>query len=82
MFKNVDMIRKRELYKTLSILGNGISPVERRVIEQLSHALVEGILAVPMNNIRREFETDGKEQEELSRLLNKLFKYEQYQKQK
>ena len=50
MFKNADMIRKRELYKTLSILGNGISPVERRVIEQLSHALVEGILAVPMNN--------------------------------
>jgi glutamyl-tRNA reductase len=77
VFKNVDMIRKRELYKTLSILGNGISPVERRVIEQLSHALVEGILAVPMNNIRREFETDGKEQEELLRLLDKLFKYEQ-----
>jgi glutamyl-tRNA reductase len=76
VFKNADMIRKRELYKTLSILGNGISPVERRVIEQLSHALVEGILAVSMNNIRREFETDGKEQEELLRLLDKLFKYE------
>jgi len=29
-----------------------------------------------MNNIRREFETDGKEQEELLRLLDKLFKYE------
>ena len=34
VFKNVDTIRKRELYKTLSILGNSISPVERRVIEQ------------------------------------------------
>ena len=77
VFKNVDTIRKRELYKTLSILGNGIGPVERRVIEQLSHALVEGMLAAPMNNIRREIDIDGKDQEELLRLLAKLFKYEQ-----
>ncbi|MFZ0327520.1 MAG: glutamyl-tRNA reductase [Nitrososphaeraceae archaeon] len=77
VFKNVDTIRKRELYKTLSILGNSISPVERRVIEQLSHALVEGILAAPMNNIRREIDTDGQDQDELLRLLSKLFKYEQ-----
>jgi hypothetical protein len=39
--QSVDTIRKRELYKTLSILGNGIGPPERRVIEQLSHAPVE-----------------------------------------
>lgn len=77
VFKNVDTIRKRELYKTLSILGNSFSPVERRVIEQLSHALVEGILAAPMNNIRREIDTDGQDQDELLRLLSKLFKYEQ-----
>jgi glutamyl-tRNA reductase len=58
VFKNVDMIRKRELYK------------------KLSHALVEGMLAAPMNNIRREIDIDGKDQEELLRLLAKLFKYE------
>jgi glutamyl-tRNA reductase len=56
IFKSVDTIRKRELYKTLSILGNGIGPAERRVIEQLSHALVEGMLSAPMNNIRREID--------------------------
>ena len=77
IFKSVDTIRKRELYKTLSILGNGIGPSERRVIEQLSHALVEGMLAAPMNHIRREIDIDGKDQEELLRLLAKLFKYEQ-----
>jgi glutamyl-tRNA reductase len=77
VFKNVDTIRKRELYKTLSILGNSFSPVERRVIEQLSHALVEGILAAPVNNIRREIDRDGQDQDELLRLLSKLFKYEQ-----
>jgi glutamyl-tRNA reductase len=77
VFKNVDTIRKRELYKTLSILGNSISPVERRVLEQLSHALVEGILAAPMNSIRREIDMDGQDQDELLRLLSKLFKYEQ-----
>jgi glutamyl-tRNA reductase len=78
VFKNVDMIRKRELYKTLSVLRNGINSAERRVIE-LSHALVEGMLAAPMNNIRREIDVDGKDQEELLRLLAKLFKYEQQQ---
>ncbi len=77
IFKSVDTIRKRELFKTLSILGNDINPMERRVIEQLSHSLVEGILAAPMNNLRREIDTDGKDQEELVRLLAKLFKYEQ-----
>jgi glutamyl-tRNA reductase len=77
IFKSVDTIRKRELFKTLSILGNDINPMERRVIEQLSHSLVEGILAAPMNNLRREIDTDGKDQEELVRLLDKLFKYEQ-----
>jgi glutamyl-tRNA reductase len=79
VFKNVDMIRKRELYKTLSVLGNGINPAERRVIEQLSHALVEGMLSAPMNNIRREIDIDGKHQADLLRLLAKLFKYEQQQ---
>jgi len=77
IFKSVDAIRKRELFKTLSILGNDINPMERRVIEQLSHSLVEGMLAAPMNNIRREIDNDGKDQEELLRLLTKLFKYEQ-----
>jgi len=79
IFKSADTIRKCELYKTLSILGNGIGPPERRVIEQLSHALVEGMLAAPMNNIRREIDIDGKDQEELLRLLAKLFKYGQQQ---
>ncbi len=77
IFKSVDTIRKRELFKTLSILGNDINPMERRVIEQLSHSLVEGMLTAPMNNLRREIDIDGKDQEELVRLLAKLFKYEQ-----
>jgi glutamyl-tRNA reductase len=51
--------------------------MERRVIEQLSHSLVEGMLTAPINNLRREIDIDGKDQEELLRLLAKLFKYEQ-----
>jgi glutamyl-tRNA reductase len=77
IFKSVGTIRKRELSKTLSILGNDINPMERRVIEQLSHSLVEGMLTAPINNLRREIDIDGKDQEELLRLLAKLFKYEQ-----
>jgi hypothetical protein len=37
------------------------------------------MLAAPMNNIRREIDVDGKDQEELLRLLAKIFKYEQQQ---
>jgi hypothetical protein len=44
----------------------------RRLIKQLSHGLVEGMLADPMNNISREIDIGGKDQEELLRLLAKL----------
>jgi glutamyl-tRNA reductase len=60
-------------------VGNGIGPSKRRLIKQLSHGLVEGMLAAPMNNIPREIDIDGKDQEELLKLLAKLFKYQQQQ---
>jgi glutamyl-tRNA reductase len=77
VFKSVDAIRERELQKAMSILGRKLGPEEAKVIEQLSHAIVEGVLAAPMNNLRKEIqETEG---EELMRLVAKLFKYEEKQ---
>jgi glutamyl-tRNA reductase len=77
VFKSVDAIRDRELRKALSMLGRKIGADEAKIIEQLSHALVEGVLAAPMNNLRREIETP--EGEELIKLVAKLFKYEEKQ---
>ena len=77
IFKSVDTIRERELRKAMSIMGSRISAEEARVVEQLSHAIVEGILAAPMNNLRKEIETEAVEGEDLMRLAAKLFKYEE-----
>jgi len=79
VFKNVDMIRKRELKKALSMLGKKLGPDEAKVVEQLSYAIVEGVLSTPMNNLRKEIE-DG-QSEELMKIVAKLFKYEEKQPQ-
>ena len=76
VFRNVDKIRKRELNKALSILGPKIGPQEGKIIEQFSHALLEGIISTPMNNLRRQIQNDKNDEQELMRLAAKLFNYE------
>ncbi len=75
VFKSVDTIRERELKKALAKLGKNLRPEEVKVIEQLSFAIVEGVLSAPMNNLRKEIETG--ESEELMKIVAKLFKYEE-----
>ncbi len=75
VFKNVDIMRERELKRALTMLGKKIGPKESKIIEQLSYAIVEGVLATPMNNLRREIEESGNE--ELTKKVAKLFKYEE-----
>jgi glutamyl-tRNA reductase len=77
VFKNVDTIRERELKKALSMLGKKLGPEEAKVIEQLSYAIVEGVLSTPMNNLRKV--TEEGESEELMKIVAKLFKYEEKQ---
>lgn len=76
IFKNVDEIRARELKKAFYILKNRIGPNEAKVIEHLSHAIVEGVLSAPMNNLRKEIEEAADDQEEIMKVIAKLFKYE------
>lgn len=76
VFKSVDQIRERELKKALSMLAAKSSPEQERVIEQLSYAIVEGILSTPMNYLRKEIEAGGRESEELMKIVAKLFQYD------
>jgi glutamyl-tRNA reductase len=76
IFKNVDEIRARELKKAFYILKDRIGPNEAKVIEHLSHAIVEGVLSSPMNNLRKEIELAVTDQEEIMKVIAKLFKYE------
>jgi glutamyl-tRNA reductase len=80
VFRNVDTIRERELKKALTMIGKKLGPEEAKVVEQLSYAIVEGILSVPMNNLRKEIEEGGSE--ELMKIVAKLFKYEENQYKK
>jgi len=75
IFKGADVIRERELKKALSIIGKSLGPKQARSIEELSYAIVDGILSTPMNNLRKEIEPSN-ENEELKRVVSKLFKHE------
>jgi glutamyl-tRNA reductase len=77
IFRSVDNIRERELKKTLSILGNTLGQQEAKTIEQLSYAIVEGVLSTPMKNLRKEIELGNGNEEELVKTVSKLFKYEE-----
>ncbi|HEX2471888.1 MAG TPA: glutamyl-tRNA reductase [Nitrososphaera sp.] len=79
VFRNVDTIRERELKKALTMIGKKLAPEEAKVVEQLSYAIVEGVLSIPMNNLRKEIEEGG--DEELMKIVAKLFKYEENQHQ-
>ena len=58
--------------KALQILGD-LDEKQKKVVEQLSHAIVEGILSNPMDTFRKASEFDDKE---LMKVVLKLFKYE------
>lgn len=79
IFKNVNEIRDRELKKAFYMLRDKIGPSEAKVVEQLSHAIVEGVLSAPMNNLRKEIELGMTDQEEIMKVITKLFKYEDKQ---
>src|SRR5918999_905732 len=74
VFRNVDRIRDREVEKALTMIGKKLPPEETRVIEQLSYAIVEGILSTPMNNLRKQIEES--DNEDIMKMVAKLFKYE------
>lgn len=76
VFRDVDKIRERELKKALSILGKNISTNEIKIIEQFSHALLEGIISTPMNNLRAQIQSDKNDAQEIMRIAAKLFNYD------
>jgi glutamyl-tRNA reductase len=59
------------------MIGKRLGPEEEKIVERLSYAIVEGVLSTPMNNLRKEVEEDNNE--ELMKIVAKLFKYEEKQ---
>ena len=71
VFKDIDMVRVKELKKALQMLGE-TNKEKIRIIEQLTQAIVEGIISTPMNNLRRASEQGDAE---LLKTVSKLFDY-------
>ena len=71
VFKNMDSIRIKELQKALQMLDEN-DEKKIRIIEDLTKALVEGIAATPMNNLRKASEQG---EPEILKIASKLFEY-------
>jgi len=71
VFKDIDTVRVKELRKALQMLGEN-DEEKIRIIEQLTLAIVEGIISTPMNNLRKASEQGDSE---LLKTVTKLFDY-------
>ncbi|TLX66864.1 MAG: glutamyl-tRNA reductase [Thaumarchaeota archaeon] len=75
IFKIVDEVRNRELSKAARKLGIKKGMKEFEIMEQLSYAIVEGILSTPMNNFRKEIGSTEKNEDVLN-IVSRIFNYE------
>ncbi len=75
IFKSVEEVRERELSKAAKMRSIRPGTKEFRVLEQLSFAIVEGILSTPMNNFRKEIGSYEKNQEILN-IISRIFDYD------
>ncbi|MEK6834522.1 MAG: glutamyl-tRNA reductase, partial [Thermoproteota archaeon] len=71
VFKDIDTVRVKELRKALQMLGEN-DEAKIRIIDQLTLAIVEGIISTPMNNLRKASEQGDSE---LLKSVTKLFDY-------
>ena len=75
IFKIVDEVRNRELTKAARMLGIRKGMKEFEIMEQLSYAIVKGILSTPMNNFRKEIGNTEKNEDVLN-IVSRIFNYE------
>jgi glutamyl-tRNA reductase len=76
IFKRVEEVRERELSKAVKLMSVKSGTKEYKILEQLSFAIVEGILSTPMNNFRREV-TSYEKNQEIVKIISRIFNYEQ-----
>ncbi len=71
VFKNIDLLRVKELQKALKMLGE-TDEKRVKIIEELTKAIVESIVSAPMNNLRKASEQGNPD---LLNAASKLFDY-------
>lgn len=71
IFKDIDVRRSKELEKALRMLGE-TDQSKVKIIDDLTKAIVEGIISTPMNNLRKASEQSN---DDLLKAATKLFDY-------
>lgn len=71
IFKDIDIKRTKEFEKALSMLGK-MDESQIKIIEDLTKAIVEGIISTPMNNLRKASE---QEDQNILDAASKIFDY-------
>ena len=71
VFKDIDLLRVKELQKALQMLGE-TDEKRIKIIEELTKAVVESIVSAPMNNLRKASEQGNPD---LLNAASKLFDY-------
>jgi len=71
VFKNIDNLRNKELQKALNMLGD-LDDDKKKIVDELTKAIVESIVSTPMNNLRKETEQGN---DNLLEAVSKLFDY-------
>ena len=71
VFKNIDSLRIKELQKALNMLGE-LDDDKKKIIDDLSKAIVESIVTTPMDNLRKHTEQGNTD---LLGAVEKLFEY-------
>ena len=71
IFKDIDVRRSKELEKALRMLGE-TDESKVKIIDDLTKAIVEGIISTPMNNLRKASEQSN---DDLLKAASKLFDY-------
>ena len=72
VFKNIDDLRDKELQKALNMLGD-LDDDKKKIVDELTKAIVESIVSTPMNNLRKETEQGNND---LLEAVSKLFDYQ------
>lgn len=72
IFKDIDVLRQKELQKALKMLGEN-DPERIKIIDELTKSLVESIASTPMNSLRKASECG---QSDVVDIASKLFDYD------
>ena len=76
VFRSVEALREAELEKAMSIFSAKLGVEDRSIIRELSRSIVSTVLSTPMNNLRKEARIGRASEQDLIRIVESIFNYD------